>query len=80
MSYIPDVNTREEYLDSKSAINTRKMAESSLTQFGRFTESEYHKTLEEIMEGKDRKEHEKRQKNYKRIEKGGMDGDTIVGT
>ena len=49
MSYIPDTNTREEYLNSKSAINTRKMAESSLTQFGRFTESEYHKTPEEIV-------------------------------
>ena len=49
MSYIPDSNTREEYLNSKSAINTRKMAESSLTQFGRFTESEYHKTPEEIV-------------------------------
>ncbi|MDH3313050.1 MAG: hypothetical protein OEM28_07880 [Nitrosopumilus sp.] len=49
MSYIPDVNTREEYLDSKSAVNTRRMAEYSLTQFGRFTESEYHKTPEEII-------------------------------
>lgn len=49
MSYIPDVNTREEYLDSKSAINTQRMAEFSLTQFGRFTESEYHKTPEEII-------------------------------
>ena len=49
MSYIPETNTREEYLNSKSAINTRKMAESSLTQFGRFTESEYHKTPEEIV-------------------------------
>ena len=49
MSYIPDTNTREEYLNSKSAINTRKMAESSLIQFGRFTESEYHKTPEEIV-------------------------------
>jgi len=38
-----------EYLDSKPAINTRKMTESSLTQFGRFTESEYNKTHEEII-------------------------------
>ena len=49
MSYIPDTNTREEYLRSKSAINTRKMAESSLIQFGRFTELEYGKTPEQIM-------------------------------
>jgi len=49
MSYILETNTREEYLNSKSAINTRKMAESSLTQFGRFTESEYHKTPEDII-------------------------------
>ena len=49
MSYIHDVNTREEYLASKSAINTRRMAETSLTQFGRFTESEYGKTSEEII-------------------------------
>ena len=49
MSYISDTNTREEYLNSKSAINTRRMAETSLTQFSRFTESEYHKTPEEII-------------------------------
>ena len=49
MSYIHETNTREEYLNSKSAINTRKMAESSLAQFGRFTKLEYHKTPEEII-------------------------------
>ena len=49
MSYIPDVNTREEYFNSKSAKNTRRIAESSLTQFDRFTESEYYKTPEEII-------------------------------
>ena len=49
MSYIQETNTREEYLNSKSAINTRKMAESSLAQFGRFTKLEYHKTPEEII-------------------------------
>lgn len=49
MSYIPDTNTREEYLNSKTAPNTRKMAESSLTQFGRFTASKYDKTPEQIM-------------------------------
>ncbi|GKS66873.1 hypothetical protein YTPLAS73_04200 [Nitrosarchaeum sp.] len=49
MSYIPETNTRDEYLNSKSAVNTRKMAESSLAQFGKFTESEYHKTPEEII-------------------------------
>lgn len=45
VSYVHDVNTREEYLASKSAINTRRMAETSLTQFGRFTEFEYGKLL-----------------------------------
>ena len=49
MSYIQETNTREEYLNSKSAINTRKMAESSLAQFGRFTKLEYYKTPEEII-------------------------------
>jgi len=49
MSYISDTNSREEYLNSKPAINTRKMAETSLTQFGRFTESEYQKTPEDII-------------------------------
>jgi len=49
MSYIQETNTREEFLNSKTAINTRKMAETSLTQFGRFTESEYSKTPEEII-------------------------------
>lgn len=49
MSYIPDTNTREEYLNSKSALNTRKMAVSSLTQFDRFIASQYKKIPEEII-------------------------------
>lgn len=57
MSYIQETNTQEEYLNSKSAINPRIMTEPIFAQFGRFTESEYHKTPEEIIT--DLKDYEK---------------------